>query len=145
MFKRITLIVTILIAIILSYSYFRYSAYCYYKEKTLSSYKIPSDGDQCARFNVSENKNIVVCLDNVGNFLSIDGLYSGIYLYDDQGELLSFYYLHNEVWQSMPLDLNLNKEGIFNLGLYAQTESFSINSSIFHRIEAKFIDTLCYK
>ncbi len=145
MFKKIALIVTIVLAIILSYSYFRYSAYCFYKEKTLSSYQIPIDGDQCERFNVSENKKIIVCLDNVGNFLSIDGLNSGIYLYDEQGKLLSFYYLYNEVWKSMPLDLSLDKKGIFKLGLYAQTESFSINPSIFHRIEAKFIGNLCYK
>ena len=145
MFKKIALIVTIVLAIILSYSYFRYSAYCFYKEKTLSSYQIPIDGDQCERFNVSENKKIIVCLDNVGNFLSIDGLNSGIYLYDEQGKLLSFYYLYNEVWKSMPLDLSLDKKGIFKLGLYAQTESFSINPSIFHRIEAKFIDNLCHK
>ena len=145
MFKKIALIVTIVLAIILSYSYFRYSAYCFYKEKTLSSYQIPIDGDQCERFNVSKNKKIIVCLDNVGNFLSIDGLNSGIYLYDEQGKLLSFYYLYNEVWKSMPLDLSLDKKGIFKLGLYAQTESFSINPSIFHRIEAKFIGNLCYK
>ena len=145
MFKKIALIVTIELAIILSYSYFRYSAYCFYKEKTLSSYQIPIDGDQCERFNVIENKKIIVCLDNVGNFLSIDGLNSGIYLYDEQGKLLSFYYLYNEVWQGMPLDLRLDEKGIFKLGLYAQTEPFSINPSIFHRIEAKFIGNLCYK
>lgn len=45
----------------------------------------------------------------------------------------------------MPLDLNLDEEGIFDLGLYAQAESFSTNPSIFHRIEAKFIDNLCHK
>ena len=145
MFKKIALIVTFVLAIILSYSYFRYSAYCFYKEKTLSSYQIPIDGDQCERFNVIENKKIIVCLDNVGNFLSIDGLNSGIYLYDEQGKLLSFYYLYNEVWQGMPLDLRLDEKGIFKLGLYAQTEPFSINPSIFHRIEAKFIGNLCYK
>lgn len=145
MFKKIALIVTIVLAIVLSYSYFRYSAYCFYKEKTLSSYQIPIDGDQCERFNVIENKKIIVCLDNVGNFLSIDGLNSGIYLYDEQGKLLSFYYLYNEVWQGMPLDLRLDEKGIFKLGLYAQTEPFSINPSIFHRIEAKFIGNLCYK
>ena len=140
MFKKFALI-TILLTIIFSYFYFRYSAYCHYKEKTLPSYQIPSDGDQCERFSVSENKKIVVCLDSIGNFLSIDG----IYLYDDQGKLLSFYYLYNEVWLGMPLDLNLDEEGIFDLGLYAQAESFSINPSIFHRIEAKFIDNLCHK
>ena len=145
MFKKIALIVTIVLAIILSYFYFRYSAYCFYKEKTLSSYQIPIDGDQCERFNVIENKKIIICLDNVGNFLSIDGLNSGIYLYDEQGKLLSFYYLYNEVWQGMPLDLRLDETGIFKLGLYAQTEPFSINPSIFHRIEAKFIYNLCYK
>ena len=118
MFKKFALI-TILLTIIFSYCYFRYSAYCHYKEKTLPSYPVPSDGDQCERFSVSENKKIVVCLDSIGNFLSIDGLNSGIYLYDNQG--------------------------IFDLGLYAQAESFSINPSIFHRIEAKFIDNLCHK
>ena len=97
MFKKFALI-TILLTIIFSYFYFRYSAYCHYKEKTLPSYPVPSDGDQCERFSVSENKKIVVCLDSIGNFLSIDGLNSGIYLYDDQGKLLSFYYLYNEVW-----------------------------------------------
>ena len=144
MFKKFALI-TILLTIIFSYFYFRYSTYCHYKEKTLPSYPVPSDGDQCERFSVSENKKIVVCLDSIGNFLSIDGLNSGIYLYDDQGKLLSFYYLYNEVWLGMPLDLNLDEEGIFDLGLYAQAESFSINPSIFHRIEAKFIDNLCHK
>lgn len=144
MFKKFALI-TILLTIIFSYFYFRYGAYCHYKEKTLPSYQVPSDGDQCERFNVSENKKIVVCLDSIGNFLSIDGLNSGIYLYDVQGKLLSFYYLYNEIWLGMPLDLNLDEEGIFDLGLYAQAESFSINPSIFHRIEAKFIDNLCHK
>ena len=143
MFKKFALI-TILLTIIFSYFYFRYSAYCHYKEKTLPN-PVPSDGDQCERFSVSENKKIVVCLDSIGNFLSIDGLNSGIYLYDDQGKLLSFYYLYNEVWLGMPLDLNLDEEGIFDLGLYAQAESFSTNPSIFHRIEAKFIDNLCHK
>ena len=84
MFKIFALI-TILLTIIFSYFYFRYSAYCHYKEKTLPSYQVPSDGDQCERFSVSENKKIVVCLDSIGNFLSIDGLNSGIYLYDNQG------------------------------------------------------------
>ena len=144
MFKKFALI-TILLTIIFSYFYFRYGAYCHYKEKTITSYQVPSVGDQCERFNVSENKKIVVCLDSIGNFLSIDGLNSGIYLYDVQGKLLSFYYLYNEVWLGMPLNLNLDEEGIFDLVLYAQEEYFSINPSIFHRIEAKFIDNLCHK
>ena len=67
MFKKFALI-TILLTIIFSYFYFRYSAYCHYKEKTLPSYQVPSDGDQCKRFSVSENKKIVVCLDSIGNF-----------------------------------------------------------------------------
>ena len=70
MFKKFALI-TILLTIIFSYCYFRYSAYCHYKEKTLPSYPVPSDGDQCERFSVSENKKIVVCLDSIGNFLNM--------------------------------------------------------------------------
>lgn len=110
---------------------------------TLSNYQVPLDGDQCERFNFIKNRKIVTCLDNMGNFLSIDGFNSGIYLYDEKENFLAFYYLYNEVWQGTPISLNLEEDGKFNLGLYAQTRYFNINPSFIHKIEAKFIEKSC--